>query len=367
MRRRPDQGRPARADRRAEGAAAARNERASVRLLSLAAVAAGTGGAAAAQTPPPPPPRTRPTSTCEPIPDGPGKRVAELQGLDKVTARTQRFYAPVGQATRFGTLEISVGDCLVNMPEAPPESVAYLTIVDNKPGQAGREAVRRLDVRLDAGAVGARPRRLRRPGACPARWRRDPRRPARAESSPGRSIASASRPRNCLARRSRSAPKLLQMLGHELAVEQAEAALDQPRHEMDQRHLRGIALAAEHALAEERRPDRHAVEAADQLARRAGIRRCAHGRARCSSRVEVDDRLVDPGLGMARPRLGAGAHDVGEGRCRRGPRRSPVRKLRASRCGQVEAVERQDAAPPGIEPEELRIVAALAHREDAEA
>lgn len=70
-----------------------------------------------------------------PIPDGSGTRVAELQGLDKVTARTQRLYAPVGQITRFGTLEIAVGDCLVNVPEAPPESVAYLTIVDHKPGQ----------------------------------------------------------------------------------------------------------------------------------------------------------------------------------------------------------------------------------------
>jgi len=70
------------------------------------------------------------------IPDGPGRRVAELQGLDKVTARTQRFYAPIGEATRFGTLEITVGDCLVNTPDAPPESVAYLTIIDHKPGQA---------------------------------------------------------------------------------------------------------------------------------------------------------------------------------------------------------------------------------------
>ncbi len=88
----------------------------------------------AAQTPPPP---ARPGNVnLRPIPDGPGKRVAELQGLDKVTARTQRFYAPVGQATRFGTLEITVGDCLVNVPEASPESVAYLTIVDHKPGQA---------------------------------------------------------------------------------------------------------------------------------------------------------------------------------------------------------------------------------------
>jgi len=84
---------------------------------------------------PPPPPRVDNTPTLRPIPDGPGKRVAELQGLDKVTARTQRFYAPVGVTTRFGTLEINVGDCLVNAPDAPSESAAYLTIVDNKPGQ----------------------------------------------------------------------------------------------------------------------------------------------------------------------------------------------------------------------------------------
>lgn len=71
-----------------------------------------------------------------PIPEGPGTPSAELQGLDKVTARTQRFYAPVGKATRFGTLEIKVEDCLVNVPEAPPESVAYLAITDHKPGQA---------------------------------------------------------------------------------------------------------------------------------------------------------------------------------------------------------------------------------------
>ena len=87
---------------------------------------------------PSPPPSTA-NVNLRPIPDGPGKRVAELQGLDKVTARTQRFYAPVGESTRFGTLAITVSDCLVNVPEAPPESVAYLTIVDNKPGQAAEK------------------------------------------------------------------------------------------------------------------------------------------------------------------------------------------------------------------------------------
>jgi hypothetical protein len=110
-------------------------------LLVLAALAAGIA-AAAAQTPPPTPPPApaRPgNANLRPIPDGAGKRVAELQGLDKVTARTQRFYAPEGESTRFGTLEITVGDCLVNVPEAPPESVAYLAIVDHKPGQAAEK------------------------------------------------------------------------------------------------------------------------------------------------------------------------------------------------------------------------------------
>ena len=112
-----------------------------MRVPLILALLAGFAGAAAAQTPPrqsAPPPSTA-NVNLRPIPDGPGKRVAELQGLDKVTARTQRFYAPVGEATRFGTLAITVSDCLVNVPEAPPESVAYLTIVDNKPGQAAEK------------------------------------------------------------------------------------------------------------------------------------------------------------------------------------------------------------------------------------
>jgi hypothetical protein len=108
-------------------------------LLVLAVLAAGIGTASAQTTPPQQqqsPPQRPANANLRPVPDGPGTRSAELQGLDKVTARTQRFYAPVGKSTRFGTLEITVGDCLVNVPEASPESVAYLTIIDHKPGQA---------------------------------------------------------------------------------------------------------------------------------------------------------------------------------------------------------------------------------------
>ena len=105
-----------------------------VLIAAAAALAVGASAAIAQQAPPAPPP-TQATATLRAVPTGPGKLVAELQGLDKVTARTQRFYAPVGETTRFGTLGITVGDCLVNTPDAPPESVAYLTIVDHKPGQ----------------------------------------------------------------------------------------------------------------------------------------------------------------------------------------------------------------------------------------
>jgi len=107
----------------------------SLPLVALAASFAAAG-VAGAQTAPPPQPQPAAVSgnpNLRPLPEG--RRVAELQGLDKVTARTQRFEAPVGQPTRFGALEITVSDCLVNVPEAPPESVAYLTIVDHKPGQ----------------------------------------------------------------------------------------------------------------------------------------------------------------------------------------------------------------------------------------
>jgi len=101
-------------------------------LAVFAALAAGIGAAAAqnVQT------SASDSATLRAIPAGPGKAIAELQGLDKVTARTRRFSAPVGEATAFGTLAITVGDCLVNTPDAPPESAAYLTIVDHKPGQS---------------------------------------------------------------------------------------------------------------------------------------------------------------------------------------------------------------------------------------
>jgi hypothetical protein len=56
-----------------------------------------------------------------------------LQGLDKVTARTDTFEVPVGSAHRFGTLEITVHHCWKAPPEEPPENKAFLEIVDIRP------------------------------------------------------------------------------------------------------------------------------------------------------------------------------------------------------------------------------------------
>jgi len=58
---------------------------------------------------------------------------AVLQGLDKITARISTFEAPVDQPARFGSLEITVRRCDKTPPEEPPESAAFLEIVDVRP------------------------------------------------------------------------------------------------------------------------------------------------------------------------------------------------------------------------------------------
>lgn len=70
------------------------------------------------------------------------KDSAELQGLDKITARTWAFDAPVGTPVRFGTLEITVWACKKTPPEEPPESAAFMTIIDHRPDEQPVEVFR---------------------------------------------------------------------------------------------------------------------------------------------------------------------------------------------------------------------------------
>ena len=57
---------------------------------------------------------------------------AKLQGLDKITARVSTIEAAVGQPVSFGALEITVKACDKRPPEEPPESAAYLEIVERQ-------------------------------------------------------------------------------------------------------------------------------------------------------------------------------------------------------------------------------------------
>ena len=59
--------------------------------------------------------------------------VAVLQGLDKITARISTFEAPAGEVVHFGSLEIVAQSCQKTPPEEPPESAAFLEIVDVRP------------------------------------------------------------------------------------------------------------------------------------------------------------------------------------------------------------------------------------------
>jgi hypothetical protein len=66
---------------------------------------------------------------------GPGwvqGQTAELQALDKVTARISTIEARVGQRVRFGTLEIEVAACHRRPADEQPDAAAWLTVKDNR-------------------------------------------------------------------------------------------------------------------------------------------------------------------------------------------------------------------------------------------
>ena len=56
---------------------------------------------------------------------------AELQLLDKITARISTTIVPVGGGAEFGTLELRVHYCAYRPPEETPENAAFIMIYDN--------------------------------------------------------------------------------------------------------------------------------------------------------------------------------------------------------------------------------------------
>lgn len=70
------------------------------------------------------------------------KRTAQLQALDKVTARIIILEAPVGQPTRFGTLSVTVRACNARPPEEVPDAAAWLEVLDTRNDPNGTAAFR---------------------------------------------------------------------------------------------------------------------------------------------------------------------------------------------------------------------------------
>ena len=60
------------------------------------------------------------------------QRVAELQALDKVTARVTTLRAALNQPERFGSLTITVRACFARPPDEVPDASVWLEITDSR-------------------------------------------------------------------------------------------------------------------------------------------------------------------------------------------------------------------------------------------
>ena len=84
--------------------------------------------------------------TCLLMPDSKSQAdpfdTAILQGLDKVTARVSTINVPVGNAVRFGNLDIIVHECDKRPPEETPENAVFLDIAEIRSGEAARNLFR---------------------------------------------------------------------------------------------------------------------------------------------------------------------------------------------------------------------------------
>ncbi|PHS28645.1 MAG: hypothetical protein COA84_00170 [Robiginitomaculum sp.] len=65
--------------------------------------------------------------------------VAVLRGLDKISAKTQDFEAPVNSTVTFGTLSITVNYCRKTPPEEKPEVYVFMNVKDRRTDGSGKQ------------------------------------------------------------------------------------------------------------------------------------------------------------------------------------------------------------------------------------
>jgi hypothetical protein len=152
------------------------------------------------------------------------------------------------------------------------------------------------------------------------------------------------------------------MIGHELAVEQPEAAHPQSRHQPGERYLGSIGGAREHAFAEEGAAKRYAIETADQPSFFPAFDTMGmtHG---MKPPACLENRPVDPGFVAILRGLGAESHDVIEGPVRRHLEAAVADDL-AQRVRHMKGVEWNDRPATRLNPEDVRIICRVRHRKD---
>ena len=149
----------------------------------------------------------------------------------------------------------------------------------------------------------------------------------------------------------------------ELGVEQAKSAGVEPRDQMNQRHLAGIALAREHRLAEKGPTEPDAIEPADQTPMSPGFDRVAAAEP-VELRVQRADAAIDPGVRPPERLGGAAVDDLAEFRVDPDLVGGAADRL-AQAATDMELIEGKHPAHLRLHPIEGAVLGALGHREDA--
>lgn len=69
--------------------------------------------------------------------------VATLRALDKINGRSTDLQVRVGEPFTFGSLEVTLEVCFQTPPDEPPESAAFLKVIEVDPIEAATPGARR--------------------------------------------------------------------------------------------------------------------------------------------------------------------------------------------------------------------------------
>jgi lactoylglutathione lyase len=155
--------------------------------------------------------------------------------------------------------------------------------------------------------------------------------------------------------------ELSEMRCDKLGIQKPEAAQAQPGDKMHQRYLGGVASDAEHAFPKEHAADRDPIEASDQLIVPTGFHRVSVAQPVQFIKQTLDLR-IDPSVIASWRWLGAAGNRTGEVLIHRDG--EILRHHGAGEAaGQMKTVERQNAAPLGVQPVKALAAPRLGHWE----